>query len=195
MRQLIELFNTNDLRYLLVEYDDTYSQANLVQLFDSIMFEFETLRGDNKYQEYFEQTDDSLYRGCFINAIYLTIEFLSLLQNEDAKELIIEFNIRQNGKHIEISNEKFNKKAIQQLEQIARSVESQMIIKAERERIEQQAQKPKQLNWEEQLVWIHTSLGVMPEYDCTVSRYVAYEKQINARIAAQKAAQKNGNRT
>lgn len=58
MRNLVNLFNTNDLRYLLDvdELPENYDVSGLFDIYEDIMIEDDELRGDRLYADFIEES-------------------------------------------------------------------------------------------------------------------------------------------
>jgi len=177
MRLLVKILNSGDLRYLLHEYDKDYQANELVSVFDSIMIEYDTLRGTSDYSKQLQKIDEALYQNLQLNAICVVIQCLSfpyILEKNHvntAKNIIDEFNLRYNGKKIEINSEYIHDKEIKILENLYKSIENTAFIRAEKEK----SKEGKDITWEKMRIYIQKSLDILPEKDCSVAMYVEYE--------------------
>lgn len=96
MRNLVEIFNTNDLRWLL-DVDilpEEYETEYLIPVLDEIIFEYEELKKDKFYTNYLKKYDYSakdaaklvVLRGCStLYALGYKEESLNLLQQIKSK--------------------------------------------------------------------------------------------------------------
>ena len=185
MEKLIKIFNTGDLGYLLIKYDDSIGNEVLTPYFDTIMQEFEQLKGSDDYSYYLEKIDDNLWKEYLIRACGLAITCINSGAPDQAERLIKEFNLR-----ITLDKTKIiDRKAAKKLEARIKQIRTTLKIKAAEE--EQEKNNEKKVSWEQLRANIHTGLNVLPEYDCSVSQYLAYENQLKELNAARKK-QSNG---
>lgn len=167
----------------------------LIQAYDLILKEYDELRGTNEYKKHFEKLDGTLWDLYLIDAIKLTESCLKIVDTKNGKfnttlasQLIDEFNIRHNGKKVEIEEKGLNKKAISTLEMVRKGIENKILIRNEKEKAKE---KTIQL-WEDARVYIQIILGILPEYDCSVTQFISYEKSAKATITAKEKHKANG---
>lgn len=185
MANLVQIFNTGDLRHLLIEYDEAVEHGLLIPFFDTIMQEFEQIKGSDDYSHHLEKVDDNLWKEYLIGACALTISCINLGSKDKAELMIEKFNLR-----IKLNEDKIiDRDAIRKLEAKIKQIRTTLKIKQAEE--ERDRQTSKKVSWEQLRAGIHTGLNVLPEYDCSVSQYLAYEIQLKELNAARKKQQQN----
>lgn len=189
MRLLVEMLKSNDLRLLTVPYDTDYSLEKLVEVFDKIMQEYQELKGNKKYEKELRDVQADLYELHKINACWFSIECIEFMRLDLAQDIIDLLKLKLNGIQIDLSD---TKKAKSDLEALAKSIETSMMIANVNEA--KNKIKHEDQSWEDMQVRIHLSLGVSVDYDCTVAKFIAYEKSEERLIEAQKKlkAKKDG---
>lgn len=180
MRLLVEIFNTGDLRYLLKEYDEEISNTQLMPYFDVIMAEFEDIKGSREYSSYLEKLDDKLWKEYLIRAYLLTARCIEWGMKDDAQLMIREFKLK-----VKLNHEKaIDRAALGTIERRIKQIKTTLKINEEQDKEEKE--QGKNVEWEDMIVSIHTSLDVQIDYDCSVKLYTSYEKSRDALIAAKK---------
>lgn len=96
MKKLVDIFNTNDLRYLLyVEVlPEQYPTEELVPIFDDILKEYEELRGDRFYSNFLEESFFALKDRIKLISLYTIQENLLCGQTDNAIKIIDEFKYK-----------------------------------------------------------------------------------------------------
>lgn len=164
MANLIEIFNDNDLRWLLDvrELPENYDTEYLIPVLDTIIFEYESLRGDNFYTNFLRSSDFAtkdaaklvVLRGCYT--------LIACGYKEAAQELLSQIKVSADS----MENVDFEMKRITQ----------QLQVKAMKD-----ARKQKEkTNFGELCANFSKQLGVSIKdvRESTVAEFVGYEKMI-----------------
>jgi hypothetical protein len=182
MRSLIDVFNTSDIRHILIDYDSEYDTELLIEPFDKIMDEYGKLSGDNSYKKEIEKIDIKLYEYYLLKVIKLAIQCLQLGNNEFYRELDEAWNLK-----VKVNEDKLiDRKAIEALERKYKSITNKHKI-AE---LKKREKEKNDVQWEDKIVFIHRTLEIKPEYNCTVAQYLSYEKSAKQLINARNEARK-----
>lgn len=184
MRLFLKL--NKDLRYLLHEYDSEFPEEELVEVYESIMNEYQKLSGNVEYGHYFERLDTTLWDYKLLNAIELTKMCLRTLNTntgflciDEAKRLVSEFNLKLNGKKIEIKELSANKEANLQLDSLQKSIQNRIIIRQAKEKEEREKESNKQeVTWNKLKIQIQFALKMEISNNCSVADFVSYQKLI-----------------
>ena len=182
MRLLVEVFNTGDLRHILIKYDKSIANIDVSPYFDVIMMEFEALKGSGEYSEHLQKIDFTLYKELQIRTLMFIIMCLKIGQKEDAKTLIENFNFKIILNDKKIIDREAIKKAENRIKKIETSLEIQKIED------DRQKKDDKVVTWEKMRVKIHVGLSIMPENDCSVTQYLEYENYLKEVTASKKAS-------
>lgn len=184
MRLLIKIDDTGDLNYLIKKGSEC-DEKILVKTYEQIRIEYQDLTGDNSYKTFIDRHDLTIIETQYLTVIDTIVVCLrtmntdtGFLYTEGAQLLIDEYNIKYNGKKVEIEHQKQNEKTIKILEQLSKSIITRQKIRKSKDVEEQELlQKGRQkTTWEDLVTYIHISLGVQMDYNCSVKQYVSYEK-------------------
>jgi hypothetical protein len=180
MKRLVKIHNTGDIRYLLHDYESNYNKAKLINIYHDIMQEYDELTATDNYSKFFQDIDTELWDSHLLSVIGIAQQCLRVLDpetlkpnTEQAQLLINEFNLRLDGRKIEV-NESNLVEADEKLERLWRVVDGRMKIKKIREE-EGKKKEKKTISWEKMRVKIHANLKILPDDNCTVTQYLAYE--------------------
>ena len=186
MRSFIDIFNSRDLRYLIVDWneEDNFDVTDLIPVFDNIMQEYESLTETTEYREYFEKIDYALYEQYQVKILQLMAECLTVGQKESFKVLNEEFGFKIKFDESKILDEY----ALKTIDTKIKTIFNRNKI---RELKTKEQKEPEKLSWEEKRVFVHINLNILPEYNCSVSQYAAYINQVNKTIAARKKSLSN----
>lgn len=183
MHQWMNVFNEGDLRYILIEYDESISNTDLTPYFDVLMQEDEALKGSSDYDIHLQKVDDTLYKEYVIRACTIIIYCISYGMKEEANKLITDFDL-----NIKLDEKKIvDKNAIAKLESKIKQIRTVLKINEIQEK--EDPSYGKKAVWEDKIVYIHQITGVQMDYNCSVALYRSYEKMADRIIKARK---KNG---
>ena len=177
MRHLIDIFNTKDLRYLIIGWDDEEDQdvtldddevELLISAFDEIMDELVEITGNKEYKEHFDKFDHDNYEKLQLTIIEFINTCMSWERHDLASEIITEYQLIKNfdgnitpeiGKRLKA---KYN------------SIKNRRTIRHKKKK-----EEPDQLRWlwEDERTFILKWMKVMPEYDCTVLQFLSLKKE------------------
>lgn len=176
MRQFIDVFNKDDLRYILKEYDENVKQDDLKEYFDNIMEEYRSLTGNDEYERHIHKIELRQYKELQIKAYRRIIQCVEFGLNDVAEEMIKLFNFS-----LKIT------KPIETIKNAERAIKS-ILTTLQIQDIQEKENAPKKQNikWAGLIVYIHRTIGIKIEYDCTVELYCEYEQQANDYIKAKK---------
>jgi hypothetical protein len=178
---LIDVFNTSDLRHILIDYDSEYDVELLIEPFDKIMAEYTELSGDNSYEKELEKLDIRLYEVYTLRVIQLASQCLLAGYKEGFKELNEAYNLK-----VKLDESKIiDFDAVKKLERKYKSITNRHKISE----LKKKEGEKKDIQWEDKIVFIHQTLKIQPDYNCTVAQYLSYEKTAKNLIAKQ---QKDG---
>jgi hypothetical protein len=175
MRSLIDVFNTSDLRHILIEYDPNYNAELLIEPFDKIMDEYQALSGDSSYEKELEKIDMKLHEYYLLKVIKLASQCLQLGNKELFKELNETWGLK-----VKLNESKLiDNDAIKALERKHKSITNRHNI-AE---VKRKERNEASVQWEDKIVFIHRTLNIEPNYNCSVAQYLSYEKSAKELIA------------
>jgi hypothetical protein len=169
MRLLIDCFNESTPKYLLFDINDQVDEQELIAAFDKIVLEYEDLKKTREYQNHLQKEDSKIYRKYQYLALHVALHAVTLKNFKSANEIIEAF--------------KFDiKPEPESILHLIKSFENIFEI----EKINQAKEIKEPTNWEDMRVFIHQTLNILPEYDCTVAQYCSYEKSAISLIEQRK---------
>jgi hypothetical protein len=169
MKNLVDVFNTNDLRYLLnVEVlPEQYPTEELVPIFDDILKEYEKLRGDRFYSNFLEETDYGIKQASKITVLSGCYELILCGRRQDAIDLLKQLKIKAD--------------TLKAVDFEMTRIIQQMQVQAMKE-----SDKPKEKqSFGAMCANINVQLNIDAK-NATVAEFIQYENIIKQKIAAQK---------
>lgn len=161
MRNLVEIFNTNDLRYLLDvdELPDDYNISKLIPVFDEILKEYEQLRGDKFYTKFIQDSDTGIREAAKLTIIRGCYELLLCGKRSEAYEILSKIKIKS--------------RTLNELEFDMKKITQDIQIKA----MKKGDKKEEKQNFGAMCANIKMTLNIDVKDD-TVAEFCEYEKQI-----------------
>lgn len=161
-----EAFQIYNIRYILREYDENYPIVELMPYFDKIMEEHQILSGQKSNTNHFQKLDSQKWIEYKKTGIKLAIMSIQLGYKQGAIDII-------NSLKLKIQP------TIGALERKYKSINNRLKLQLgkEQEKIKESKTREK-LIWNDLRVKIHQALKIMPDYNCSVSLYLSYEKKL-----------------
>lgn len=162
MRNLVEFFNDNDLRWFLdVEvFPEEYDTSYLVQVCDDIFLEYEQLRGDKFYTNFMRKTDLGIKEAAKIEVLKGCYELILCGYKEKALDLLKQIKTKAD--------------TLDKIERQIKLIIQQLQVKAMKE-----GNKEKEkISFGKLCAQIKTKLPNADPRNATVAEFVGYEQII-----------------
>ena len=172
LRIFFEITSTGNVDLLIIN-NATIAKKVLVETWEEIVLEYAKIDGNQQVQDVIEKGDE-LYNQA---ALYCEIKaMLIYLVGAESKEYVDRLN--ELGYTVNITNHESKIKSIQQNDRRANNISTRMqIIQKEIEGYG----SGKKSTFDEAMSFLGLNLPHVPDENITVSRFLAYKKQINER--------------
>ena len=170
LRIFFEIIETGNVELLIID-NATVAKKILVETWESIIEEYAKLDGNQQVQDVMEKGDE-LYRQA---ALYCEIKGMLLYLVGAYKQEYIE-RLSELGYNVDDSSRISRRKSIQQCDRRANNISTRMqIIQKE---IESYSEGGKKSSFDAAMSFLGMHLPHLPDENITVSRFLAYKKQI-----------------
>lgn len=180
LRIFFEITETGNVELLIID-NAKIDKKILVETWENIIIEYSELDGNQQVQDVMERGDE-LYRQA---ALYCEIKGMLLyLVGADKQEYVDRLN--ELGYNVDTSSRIAKRKSIQKNDRRANNISTRMqIIQKE---IETYSKGGKKSSFDSAMSFLGMNLPHTPDENITVSRFLAYKKQINERNTAKRAS-------
>lgn len=180
LRIFFEISETGNLELLIIDDDAKVDKKILVETWENIVIEYAKIDGNHQVQDVMDKGDE-LYRQA---ALYCEIKAMLLYLVGAHKQEYVD-RLNELGYNIETKSREDLIKSIQRNDRRANNISTRMqIIQKE---IESYSEGGKKSSFDAAMSFLGLNLPHTPDENITVSRFLAYKKQINERNTAKRA--------